>query len=968
MQTPYPHPRSHVSMPMRPLFLLTVMLILITIVSYSESQAARTMGAPHEAVALAAASSFTRVAAGAFHTCALTNGGGIKCWGVNWEGGLGDGTTTSRLIPVDVTGLSSGVTAITSGYAYTCALTNSSGAKCWGRNDLSQLGDGSTTNRWTPVDVTSLSSSMTTITAGGSHTCTLTSGGGVKCWGYNYYGELGDASLNSGVTAITAGQAHTCALMNSGGVKCWGFNASGQLGDGTQSMFSGRSAPVEVSGMSSGMIAITANFNQTCALTSGGGVKCWGANGSGELGDGSTTDRLTPVDVIGLNSGVTAITAGGEHTCALMSGGGVKCWGRNDFGELGDGSTTSRLTPVDVVGLSTGVTAITAGYTHTCALMSGGGIKCWGYNRDGQLGDGTTTDRWTPVDVVESVVTLPTPTNTATPAPTDTATPTATATSTATPTATSVPLPTATATATSVPPPTATATPTSVPPPTATALPTPPPSANPYEPNDTCAQAGLIAPDGSVQQHTFATSGDTDWVRFDATSGTPYRIEVQIPATSPADVALELYAQCGGGATTNQDYTFAPGVRLDFTAPASGPLFLKLVNHTPATAGPHVSYDLSVRAPQAQATGGALILVAGRLRSTDQLQANIHAVTNAVYARFTEHGYTTDRITYLATDLQLPGVDALASRDNLRAAITQWARDKVGPDQALTLYLMDHGSSSNGFYLDEPRGERLTPAQLAGWIAELEAARPGVRVNIIIEACYSGTFVPALSKAGRVVITSTGSAQSAYASPQGAFFSDQFVSALGSGSSLYLAFQQGRGAVLAAQYAQSPTLDDNGNGQANDSGDGAEAQRRGFAFAGTFGSGPEDDASWPPYISEVQVTLDHASQGAGLAGTGSGQIRARVQDNGGVHSVWAVIYPPDYQPPAPSEGLVRETLPTVQLLDQGAGWYAAAYPGFTAFGGYRVAVFADDRAEQQARPAAVELQTGFRVFVPLLAR
>ena len=489
-----------------------------------------------------------------------------------------------------------------------------------------------------------------------------------------------------------------------------------------------------------------------------------------------------------------------------------------------------------------------------------------------------------------------------------------------------------------------------------------------YEPNDTCAQAGAITPDGSVQRHTFATPGDIDWVAFPASAGSTYLVEAQIPVTSTADVVLELYAQCDSAATTNQDYTFAPGVRLEFTAPASGILFLKLLNHTPASAGPTLAYDLSVRALAAQEPVGALILVAGRLLNVDRLQPNIHAVTNAVATRFKAHGYTDDRITYLATDLQLPGVDGLATQANLRAAITQWALDKVGPSQALTLYLIDHGSDKHGFYLDEPHNERLSPAQLAGWIAELEAARPGVRVNIIIEACYSGTFIPALSKTGRVVITSTGSDQAAYASPQGAFFSDPFVAALGSGSSLYLAFQQGRSAVLAAQYAQSPALDDNGNGQANDSGDGAEAQRRGFAFAGTFGSGPGDDASWPPYISEVQVTLDPVSQGAGLAATGRGQIRARVQDNQGVHSVWAVIYEPGYQPPAPSEGMIKETLPTVQLLDQGDGWYAAIYPGFTAFGGYRVAVFADDHAAQLARPASVELQTGFRVFVPLLAR
>jgi len=347
------------------------------------------------------------ITGGGGHTCALTITSGSKCWGDNGYGQVGDGTTARKSSPVDVLGLGSGMVAIAAGDNHTCALSTASGVKCWGWND--------TTNRSTPADVVGLGSGMATIAAGGWYTCALNTAGGVKCWGWNDSGQLGDGSytnksapvdvvgLGSGAAVLATGWAHTCALSTTGGVKCWGSNEYGQLGDGTSGDGASKPTPVDVVGLGSGMAAIAVGLWHTCALSTAGGVKCWGYNELGQLGDGSTGDKTTPRSVVGLGSGVAAITAGYLHTCALTAAGAVKCWGYNRSGQLGDGTSgdgASKPTPVDVVGLDSGVVAITAGSRHTCALSTAGGVKCWGQNRFSQLGDGSTTDYTTPVDVV----------------------------------------------------------------------------------------------------------------------------------------------------------------------------------------------------------------------------------------------------------------------------------------------------------------------------------------------------------------------------------------------------------------------------------------------------------------------------------------------------------------------------------------------------------------------------------------
>jgi len=343
--------------------------------------------------------------------CAVLSSGGVKCWGFNSFGQVGDGTTTNRSTPVAVSGLSSGVTGISVGIASysSCALLSSGGVKCWGGNSYGQLGDGTTTTRSTPVDVSGLSSGVSAISVGDRFTCAVLSSGAAKCWGSNGSGQIGDGTttnrytpvavsgLSSGVSAIAAGGTHTCALLTTGGVKCWGNNSNGRLGDGTTTW---SNFPVDVSGLSSGVSAISAGGQHTCALLTTGGVKCWGFNSSGQLGDGTITNSSTPVNVSGLSSGVTAISTGWSSSCALLSTGAVKCWGGNGSGQLGDGTKTNSSTPLDVLTLSSGVSAISAGYGDTCALLGGGVVKCWGANYVGQLGDGTLTERLTPTTVV----------------------------------------------------------------------------------------------------------------------------------------------------------------------------------------------------------------------------------------------------------------------------------------------------------------------------------------------------------------------------------------------------------------------------------------------------------------------------------------------------------------------------------------------------------------------------------------
>jgi alpha-tubulin suppressor-like RCC1 family protein len=332
------------------------------------------------------------------------------------------------------------VRALAAGEDQTCALVGAGGVDCWGANVYGQLGDGMSRGPQscngdpcasTPVAVEGIAGA-TAIAAGGGESCALLSGGRVDCWGENMDGQLGDGTSAgpqscdgepcsstpvavegiAGASAIAVGGGDSCALLAGGKVDCWGENAYGQLGDGTsrgpQSCDgdSCASTPVAVDGIS-GATAIAAGSDHVCALLGAGGVDCWGYNFAAELGIGTSSGvqlctggewcSTKPVGVFGLAS-ATSIVAGGDHTCVLVRGGGVQCWGYNSYGQLGDGLSSGpqvcywqlvqcAKTPV-AVSTSASASAVTAGGEHTCALLDGGSVSCWGANWFGDLGDG----------------------------------------------------------------------------------------------------------------------------------------------------------------------------------------------------------------------------------------------------------------------------------------------------------------------------------------------------------------------------------------------------------------------------------------------------------------------------------------------------------------------------------------------------------------------------------------------------
>ncbi|MGO9319930.1 MAG: IPT/TIG domain-containing protein [Solirubrobacteraceae bacterium] len=390
------------------------------------------------------------VIAGAAAATASATSYGAAAWGNNGSGQLGDETTRNSDVPTNVSKLSE-VTAVSAGDAHSLALLKGGHVMAWGANGSGQLGDETTTSSDVAVEVSKLSE-VTAVSAGGAHSLALLEDGHVMAWGANGSGQLGNGTTTnsdvpvevsglSEVIAVSAGEEYSLALLKDGHVMAWGYDRSGQLGDGTTAS---SDAPEEVSGLTDA-IAVSAGSGHSMALLSGGTVAAWGSNRFGVLSSSHTGPEtctravvgvfeerteeygcsLTPVTVSGLSE-VTAISAGGEgqfdeYSLALLAGGTVKSWGDNSVGQLGAGTLSGPelcgwdvevelgfyhvegpcdATPSAVDGLSD-VTAVSAGGNHSLALLTGGTVKSWGANYEGQLGDGTTTSSDLPVNVKE---------------------------------------------------------------------------------------------------------------------------------------------------------------------------------------------------------------------------------------------------------------------------------------------------------------------------------------------------------------------------------------------------------------------------------------------------------------------------------------------------------------------------------------------------------------------------------------
>jgi len=362
----------------------------------------------------------TTLSAGNSHSCAIIDNGSIACWGRGSDGQLGDGTIANRWTPTltNSQGLDRTATAIAAGGAHTCAILDNGLVSCWGHSGGSdgRLGNGDTSDKTSPTLTSSFGNGRTAIeiSAGAGHTCVILDNFSVSCWGNNDYGQIGDGTTNSRLTptpvigfennsiviGISSGTHHTCAIVENGSVYCWGYGVFGRLGNGDSS---DKTSPTLTSSFSDGRTAISISSGgfHSCALLDDGNVSCWGWNPDGQVGinedstSGHVVSNPSSINIFDDGATAVAISLGASHSCAILDNGLVNCWGLNDFGQLGDGTSVNRYEPVltQSLGSEGFAIGISAGAYHTCALLDTGDVSCWGMGYLGRLGDNQNEDR-----------------------------------------------------------------------------------------------------------------------------------------------------------------------------------------------------------------------------------------------------------------------------------------------------------------------------------------------------------------------------------------------------------------------------------------------------------------------------------------------------------------------------------------------------------------------------------------------
>jgi alpha-tubulin suppressor-like RCC1 family protein len=331
----------------------------------------------------------------------------LNAWGSNGQGRLGDGTTTDRSSPVSVVGGFTDWISTSAGNSHSLGVRANGSLWAWGLNSFGRLGDDTLTSRRSPVSVVGGFTDWISASAGNSHSLGVRANGSLWAWGLNSFGRLGDNTVTSRSSPVSvvggfsdwisaSAGYHSLGVRANGSLWAWGNNASGRLGDGTAT---NRSSPVSVVGGFSDWISASAGGGHSLGVRANGSLWAWGNNGQGRLGDDTVTSRSSPVSVVGGFTDWISASAGNSHSLGVRANGTLWAWGYNGQGRLGDNTATNRSSPVSVVGGFTDWISASAGY-HSLGVRANGSLWAWGRNGRGQLGDDTVTSRSSPVSVV----------------------------------------------------------------------------------------------------------------------------------------------------------------------------------------------------------------------------------------------------------------------------------------------------------------------------------------------------------------------------------------------------------------------------------------------------------------------------------------------------------------------------------------------------------------------------------------